>query len=167
MDLESSFILLIMLLLCAIPILIINRKKRIKERQFLQTLFDLAEKRGCKITDYDKWDHTAIGIDKVARRLFYIRKTSDLEFAKEVVLSQIHKCRFIDTNRMVYSRGISQKITERLELVLTERDYQKPELTLEFYNSIYDSLALRDEIQLAKKWSEIVNSEISSLAGGK
>ncbi len=167
MDLESSIILLIMLLICIIPIMVINKKKKTKERQFLQTLFDMAEKNGSKISDYDKWDQTAIGIDRVAHKIFFVRKTSETETAKEVTLTEMKKCRVIDNNRVVNNGSSIRKITEKLELAFTEWDHQKPELILELYNAKYDSLELRDEIELAKKWTETVNSEIASLAGGK
>ena len=167
MDLESSIILLIMILLCVIPIMIINKKKRTKERQFLQTLFDLAAKNSCKISDYDKWDQTAIGIDSMTHKLFFVRKTTETETAKEVILTEMKKCRFIDTNRVVNNGASSQKITEKLELAFTEWDHQNPELILELYNSNYDSLDLRDEIKLACKWSAIANSEIAIVAAGK
>ena len=167
MDLESSIILLIMLLLCVIPIMIINKIKRTKERQFLQMLFDLAAKSSCKISDYDKWDQTAIGIDSVAHKLFFIRKTSETETTKEVILTEMKKCRFIDTNRVVNNGTSSRKITEKLELAFTEWDHQKPEQILELYNANYDSLELRDEIKLAGKWLAIANSEIADVAAGK
>ena len=167
MDIESSIILLIMFALCAIPIVIINKKKKLKEKLLLQTLFDLAAKSNCKITTYDKWSETVIGIDKPAHKLFFVRKTTEEVITREIILSEIQKCRFINTNRVVNGNRISQKVIDKLELVFTFYDSKKSDLILEFYNAVYDSLFLRDEIPLAEKWSEIVNSELAILASGK
>ena len=167
MDSESAIFILMMVLACIIPIAIINKKKKNKERQFLQTLFDLAEKNNCKITDHDRWGNTAIGIDQKAGKLFFIRKTSDGDSSKEVDLYEVKKCRFVNTSRIVNLKESNQKVIEKLELVFTLSDPKKSEIILEFYNSIYDSLSLRGEIQLGEKWSEIVNAKISKLVTNK
>ena len=149
-----------MILFCVIPIIIINRKKKIKEKIFLQTLISLAEKSNSKITELDKWGDKAIGIDKSTHKIFFIIKTAENESGLEVDLNEMKKCRFINTNSVVTYRESSQKVIERLELAFTFIDPKKPDLILEFYNSTYDSLALRDEIRLAEKWSAIANAEI-------
>jgi hypothetical protein len=46
---------------------------------------------------------------------------------------------------------------------LTNRDKNKPDVILEFYNSSSDNPILRNEILLAEKWAGIVNELI---AGG-
>lgn len=167
MDLESSIFILVMVLACVIPIMIINKKKGKKEKQFLQTLFHLAEKSNCKIEDYDRWSDTAIGIDKEAHKIFFVRKTSENELSKEVDLSEMQKCRFVNTHRIVSMKDSNHKVIEKLELVFTLRDSRKSEINLEFYNASYDSLSLRGEIQLAEKWEKVANLEIAGLVTNK
>lgn len=164
MEMESLIILLIMVLVIIIPVMILNRKKRLKERKLVKALFNLAKNSNSRITDYDNWNDTAIGIDKVSQRIFFVRLTPKNENSKEVELPEMEKCRFINTNRVVNNKETSQKIIEKLELGFTSRDTKKPELILEFYNINYDSLSLRDEINLAGKWSAIANSEIIRLS---
>ncbi len=161
MNIESSILLLIMILVGAIPIVIINKKRKVKEKQFLQTLISLAEKSNSIITEQDKWGDRIIGIDKMTHKMFFIKKTAENESGIEIDLDEMKKCRFINTHSVVTFKESSQKVTERLELAFAYNDPQKPDLILEFYNSAYDSLTLRDEINLAEKWSAIANYEIS------
>jgi hypothetical protein len=148
-------------MVCAIPIIIINHKKRSRDKQFVQMLFNLAGQYNCKITEYDHWGNKAIGIDKQRLQLFFIcKKEASGLTEKQVDLDTIKKCRFINTSRTVNTGGGSQTVIEKLELGFTWNDPKIPEDYMEFYNSIYDSLSLRGEIQLAEKWSAIANKEI-------
>jgi len=160
MNFEDLIFLMVMLVLILIPIVIINRKKKKREKQFLQSLFGLAEKSDCKITSYDRWSDTAIGIDKPSKKIFFFRKSSKNELGTEVDLLQVRKCRFVNTHRIVSLNESQHKVIEKLELVFAFTDVRIPEQTLEFYNAQYDSLSLRGEIQLGEKWEDIVNSTI-------
>ena len=153
-----------MLLLCAIPIAILTRKTKRKKRELLQGLFDLAGKSGDKITEFDYWGNAAIGIGKSKDRLFFIKSMNELTRTETVDLGSVQKCRFINSSRVVSS---SQNIIDKLELGFTSLSAQKQEIILEFYNAVSDSLALRDEVQLAGKWSAIANAEIGRLASAK
>jgi len=167
MDLESAIIFLIMLLIVAIPIAIVTSKKRKKDKQLLQALFNKAQKGHFKITEYDKWGHTAIGIDMMAHRIFFVRKGAENDVFREVDLADVSKCRFINTNRVVNSKEVTQTVIEKLELAFTSNDPKEAETILEFYNVKSDSLALRGEIQLAGKWSALANSGIAALPSKK
>jgi hypothetical protein len=54
--------------------------------------------------------------------------------------------------------GIMQKSESTGKLANFILSVNKPDVILDFYNSGYDSLTLRGEIQLAEKWAEIANS---------
>ena len=71
---SEAIIFLAIVILSAIPIIIINSKKRKKEKLFIQVLLDLAEKSNCKITERDLWNNTQIGIDKDAGKLFLSKR---------------------------------------------------------------------------------------------
>jgi hypothetical protein len=164
MDLESALIILIMLSLIIIPIMIINYKKKVRDRKFMQSLFDLAAKSHCKLTVHDKLEHIVIGIDHIAHKLFFIRSIEGISSEIEVDLTEVTKCRYINTNRSETDNKSSQTIIEKLELGLSFNDPKKPDLALEFYNSKYDSLSLRGEPELAFKWSDLINEELQDLS---
>lgn len=164
---SEIIIFLAIVILCAIPIIIVNSKKKKKEKLFIQVLLDLAEKNNCKLTERDLWNNTQIGIDKDAGKLFFVKKTDAEEVTKVVDLSEIQKCRVINTSRTVNIKDSVQTVLERLELAFVNQDKNKPEIILGFYNSAIDSLSLRNEFQLTEKWSGIVNSTISTISHRK
>ncbi len=51
----------------------------------------------------------------------------------------------------------------KVDLYLVPKDKAKSNIELEFYNAEHDSLTIRDELQLAEKWSTILQSTISNL----
>jgi len=164
MNSELIIYLAVVAISCAIPIIIINSKKKRKEKLFIQLLLDLAEKSNSKITQRDLWNNSQIGIDKEACRLFYIKQTNSEEVIKVVDLSEIQKCRVINTSRTVNFKDSVQTVLEKLELAFVNQDKNKSEIILGFYDSAIDSLSLRNEFILTEKWSEIVNSTITTIS---
>ena len=160
MESGSMIFLAVLVAVCVIPMLIISAKKKKKEKLFLQELFNLAEKSNCKIAEHEIWHNAEIGIDKSARKLFFIRKAGEDVISKTVDLAEMQKCRFVNTNRSVGNGSSTQVVIERLELIFTNQDRNKADEILAFYNSEYDSLTLRGEIQLAEKWNLVANSLI-------
>ena len=162
MDSGTIIFVAILVLSCVIPLVIVNRNKSKKEKLFFRALTDLAEKSNCRISEYDLWRNTEIGIDKAARKLFYIRNMENEEVKKEINLAEIQKCRVFNSSRTVINNSSNQIVTERLELAFVNRDKNVPDVTLEFYNSTTDSLYLNGEIQLTEKWAGIINSVLTS-----
>ena len=162
---ESGSIIFIVVIVLVLVVLIgmgnFNKKK--KEKKMLEALLVAAEKNNSRISEFDLWNNSRIGIDKATRKLFFIRTTETEEVAKVVDLPEILKGKAVNTSKAFSYKGSSQAVVERIELVLTNRDKNKPDVILEFYNSRSDNPILRNEILLAEKWAGIVNVLI---AGG-
>jgi hypothetical protein len=155
---------LILLLICALPVVLLYLNSIIKEKRFIKKLFNYAKQSNCIISEYDLWKNTVIGIDKVVNKLFFIRETIIDECEREINLSEIQNCRIANVNRTINNKNGNYKVTDKLELVFIYREKNKPETKLEFYNSDKDSLILNGEIQLAEKWSGLVETMIEQLA---
>lgn len=80
-----------------------------------------------------------------------------------ITLSEVQKCRVINSESTVNHTGGTHKVIEKLELTFTYRDKGKPEAVLEFYNTDSDSLTLTGELQLAEKWNKIANDCLSAI----
>lgn len=152
---------LVVLIGIVLPIVLLNSKKKNKEKQFIKTLFDLAEKNNCKISEHNLWNNTLIGIDKETRKLFFIRKTDNNLTTNEIDLSEIQKCRIVKSNRIVNNKDSENNVVDKLELSFAFRDTKKSETILEFYNTNRDNLTVYRELQLIEKWSELVNATIA------
>jgi len=158
---------LVILIIIALAVVILNNNKKNKKKQFIQKLFDLAEKSNCKISDHDLWNNTLIGIDKDAHKLFFIRENANNSISNEIDLTGIQKCRVINSSRVVTNNETNHTVIDKLELALTSPDAKIADTMLEFYNTNRDNLFLNGELQLADKWASIVNENIAGITQRK
>jgi ABC-type glycerol-3-phosphate transport system permease component len=131
------------------------------EKRFKNKLFNLATRSSCEISQFDFWKSTAIGIDKNRHRIFYVRDLKSEELKKEVDLSEIQKCRVLNSSRSLHAKNGNYTAIDKLELIFINKDKNKPEIGLEFYSIAHDSLAIAGEVQLVEKWSGIVEKELA------
>ena len=122
MDLHTIIIGVIFILICLLPVLIMSRNKKKKEVQFLQLLFGLAERNNYKISNYEQWNNSAIGIDKVANFVFIINKIDEVETTQQINLADIQKCRVAESSRIVGDKGANMKAVDKIELAFINRD---------------------------------------------
>jgi hypothetical protein len=144
------------LIICVLPFLITHNKKKKKEKEIKEVISRLAAKSNSKVDEYDWWNKTIIGIDNLNRKLLFIKKIEDKELQYAIDLSDIHMGRVINSHRSVINGNYN--VIQKLQLGLISKNKDKPETLLEFYNADYDSLTIREELQLVEKWSKIVNS---------
>ena len=126
-------------------------------------LYGLAEKENCKVSRYDIWYNSIIGIDETTNFIFAIKKINGNETAQIICLAQMLRCRVIESSRT--SGNI--KAFDRIDLAFTYFDKNKPESIVEFYNANTDRLTLTGELQMAEKWCKIANDKITALAAIK
>lgn len=157
------------MLFCIILFVIITRSKRKKEKQFFQPLNRLAEMDNCKISQYDIWNTSIIGIDNLSNHVFFIKNIFNNETSLSIKLSEILKCRLHEVgqtvniaSRTVGIKGNVVKVIDKIELVFINRDKNKPDLVAEFYNKETGNPDLSGEFQMAEKWCKHVNDKISS-----
>jgi hypothetical protein len=159
----------IFVLLCIILFVLINRNKSKKVKQFLQPLNRLAEKYNCKISQYDIWNNSIIGLDNLANQIFVIKNISNEDIHLNVKLMEIQKCRVNEVSRTVNiasrTMGIKGNVVkdiDKIELVFINNDKNAPDLIAEFYNKETGNLNLTGELQMAEKWCKIANDKITT-----
>lgn len=162
---ESGTIItgIIIIFLFVLPFILVNKNKSKEHKKFLNTLFDLAQKNKSSISMHDEWNNAAIGIDKNTHQLFFIRQNKGDKTEISIRLSEIKKCKMINSCRDVNYKGGHYKVVDRLSLEFTFRDLNKPSLTLDFYNDEYDHLTLNGEMQMTEKWLKIINEEMNGV----
>ena len=162
---DSSIIVIggiIVLFGITLYVLISSSKKR-KEAQFLQPLSQLAEKDNCKISQYDIWNNSVIGIDATQDMVFAIRRTKEKETSIVVNLAEIFRCKVAEISRTSGPKEGNIKAFDRIELVFSNKDKSKADVVVEFYNGNTDRLTLTGELQLAEKWCMLINNKAASL----
>ena len=69
MDSETTIIGIILVLICIIPFVIINKKKATKRRNKLKILTDSVQKMNGIMYKNEFWNHYGIGLDKTNKML--------------------------------------------------------------------------------------------------
>jgi len=160
MDLGTTITGVGIFLLVIIPFIIMSVNNNKNEKKIRQELFDLAQQNDSKITRHDLWDTSLIGIDDTVNRVFFIKKINNNQIAKKIDLADIQKCQVLNNNRMVSNKDGNVKVIDQVALLLTYHNKGKKETGLEFYNADHDGFMLKGEVQLAEKWSSIINDAI-------
>lgn len=156
MNLQITIMGIIGVVLCAMPFIITNRNRKKKEKQMLKTLKDLAKQKGYEITEFEVCGDYVIGIDLTKNVIFFQLKSKEEVNIQFVDLSTIKKCHVSNISRT----SSNDKIIERLELILTPTEKNKPEIIFEFYN-VELSYQLSGEFQSIEKWNELVQKQLN------
>ncbi len=156
---ETTAILLTVaiIILCALAIVASLRKKSKKEKEFRDKVSKISG-NGATLDKFDGWGNKALAIDKVNHKLYFFSDRID-NGHKVIDLSDIHQVSLIKTHHNGASEGSG--VIKKVELYLLPKDKAKTNIELEFYNSEHDSLTIREELQLAEKWSAILETSIS------
>ena len=158
---ETTTILLTVaiIILCALPIALVLRNKSKNEKKFRERLSNIGGD-GATLKKFDRWGNKAVAVDNRNHKLYFFSDRID-NGHKVIDLSELQQVSLIKThhNGGLQASGVIKKV----ELYLIPKDKAKPNIELEFYNSEHDSLTIREELQLAEKWSTILESSISRL----
>ncbi|MDP3444038.1 MAG: hypothetical protein Q8T08_14375 [Ignavibacteria bacterium] len=162
MTLTTSIIGLSLLAIIFLPFLLMAQKDKRKVQNLINRISGLAEKNNSKLTDYELLNSLAIGIDNENNHLFFIRSTSNKVVEEVIRLSDFQKCRVVNSGNTMNTKINSIFVTDKLYLAFIGKE-NKQEFDLELYNSDYDGLTLKGELQLAEKWAKIINGKISKI----
>ena len=164
MDKGTTIMGIVIVLICALPIILstVNNSKR--KKRILQGLYDFAAINNCKISKYAMINNLTIGIDEPSLMIFFIKKTNENDILQQINLSEIQKCKVINSARSVKSKDNSLNVIEKIELAFAFKDKNKKEILLEFYNHINDGSTFTGDVNLVEQWCEIINNKISTIS---
>jgi len=163
MNLNTIITIVLVILFFVILYVYTGWSKKNKREKLIRKLLELAEKNSCQISDYELWNKSILGIDKEKNFVFGVKKYNDKETSQIINLADFQKCRVNESSRVVSTKESSNKVVDRIDVVLNNIDRNKPETTIEIYNTAYDPLFLVNELQVAEKWSNIISDKISDL----
>lgn len=151
---------IIAIVLVLFMVLSMNRKN--KEKKKLQVLTDLASKQNCSITKYELDSKISLGLDEKNNFLFYLKTSGENSETRYINLSEIKKCKVINTSRTLKFKNSNSVVVERIEISFEPNVKSVEPVLLEFYKDDYDGSILNGELQLAEKWSAIVNERLDA-----
>jgi hypothetical protein len=163
MDKEATIIMLGISAVIILPFLLFNFFKKRKEIKFLKHFRILAQREKLIISQKEFWDHCyAIAIDTNLNKIIYAKRLRD-ETAETIIdLADIEKCRIVSTDKTQKSQNGKNPVTDRLELVFTFRNSDKPEEVLEFYENTEFMPNAEDRFHI-EKWYNIINTNLKEI----
>jgi len=162
MELNSIYAILVIIVLCVISYFWIQRINRQKESEFLQLLTKFSERQGSRIARYDRWNNSIIGANEQLNSFFVVSKRGEEVEEQQIILADYQNIRVNEVSRIVKVNESNSKVVDRIELVFHPMDKYKPEAIVVFYNTDFDSLHLKNELQMAEKWSILANEKVNS-----
>jgi len=133
-----------------------------KEKRKVAPLKAFAAENNAQLSAMDSWYNSLIGVDsKVPGTLFFIRNVPGREVREKIDLREVSACWMFKDARTVDYKKEKVNVIDRIEIIISFIK-GRPLLALEFYNNDYDSLTLTGELQLAQKWTGVINNLVSA-----
>jgi hypothetical protein len=143
---------LALLACCAIPIYMINRKRKVHERQLRSALQKLADKHQGQISKITFGRNFACGFDALQNRLYFFREAEQGSVFEDLAMQDISNIQAIREHRTVQQGTSTTVVVDRAGIRLMLRHPQR-HVDLDFYRS--DKLdTLGDELVVANAWVE-------------
>ncbi|TCO05371.1 hypothetical protein [Natronoflexus pectinivorans] len=159
MDTGSTIIGAIILLACIAPFFLIYVSRKRKESLKLQIIKGFAQQNNCEIDDFEFDGDYTIAIDKNQNYIFFIKETKNGVINQFVDLSEIHFCRSVVSTRKVQNGNKYYDVINRAELCFVPKDKFRSEVRFNLFTDDED-MQIDNELQVAEKWSQIINNQI-------
>lgn len=153
MDSGTLIVAAVFIAICIVPFLITGRTYRKHQKQLVQSLNRLAEEQNNKISTLETKGNFGIAMDESAGRLFFTRFVGTEIVTHSIKLSEYGMCKHNNALRVLED---GDKVTVRVELIFTPVSITQNQEVLDLYNEEYDSLTLSGELQVARKWEELI-----------
>jgi hypothetical protein len=163
MDLSLIIISTICLLLFILLLVLANKSKKKKQARFLDPLNSLAESANCRISTHNIWNNSVIGFDETRHFIFAIHGTKTGRVELAINLAEIFRCKVSEISRSSGPKDGNLKIFDRIDLVFVNKDKNKADIVVPFYDAGIDRLTLAGELQLAEKWCVLANNGIAKI----
>jgi len=161
MDLGVIITSVIFISLVSLPFLIINRQRKKKENQLLQSLKDAANKHQCTLTKLELCGNYAIGMDETKDFVFFKNKSDLKEHVHFINLALVESCEMTNTERKIKTIDNAYQVIDQLYLSFVPRAGNGSTIQWVFYHS--DShLQLNGELQSIEKWLKLIKERLKS-----
>jgi len=162
MDLTIIIIGVAILAAFIVPTVLISNASKNKKKRFSRLITDFAGSKSSKISEYDQWKDSCIGIDREKGKIFHVQKKNGNVQKIEIDLSEVSKCKLTGVNMTGNLISNTHKSIDEIALCFGYREAVKPETSIEFFNLNTDFTIVDQDLKLAEKWLRIVNSELAN-----
>ncbi len=152
----------ILMAVIIIPFLLMRSGIKKHEKELYAELADLAQKNSTEIGQYEVLKDIAVATDKSLEKLFFIHKNENLATTQTIDLGIFTTCQLEKAVKVIRMETGDRTIIEKISLLFKSADRKNQPITLELFNTDYDSLTLAGELQLAEKWAALINDRVKA-----
>lgn len=163
MDITLIIMAIVLMAIIISPFLLHHLSQKKKEAKILNEFLSLAESENAIISQKELWrQRYVIGLDELSKKIYYINKNKDKVERTIISLSEVDQCRINAISRNAKTTSGNVTVIERLDLIFTFNKPDKPEKTLQFYDSA-EFISTDNERVLIEKWFGIVKPKLKSI----
>lgn len=152
----------ILLAVCTLPFVVTTLGRKKKEKLLFKQLTELAERNGSKVSTFDIWSKTAIGMSEKEDKVFFIKQMESKRKEISISLNKIKLCQIISENRLINNQSGNYKVIDKLILYFSHVTSKESDVALEIYNAD-GNVQLGDELKMIEKWESIINERVKTL----
>jgi len=161
MEIKNAIISFVLLAIFILPLVYLVNMQKNKDKKLQKILLALAKKLNVEISQSEFWNSGyCLGIDNTNRKLLYLYKKNEKEESTLIDLTEVKKCKSSNINRNVKTKSGNIYVIDRIELVFSYKDSTIADKSLKLY-SAEDDMSLSNELQVAEKWQNLINSKLS------
>ena len=145
----------ILIVICTLPFILLNGSSKKKTKQLKKALEIGVSQNNGTLTDYVIINDFAIGLDSVAKQIYYYKKTPEAVCLQTVDLNKIKTCEVKKETKRLRNKKSNYETIQRIALEFTSIKNNGIE-EFEFYD-YDDSSQPNGELVLADSWRKKVN----------
>lgn len=162
MESGTTIVGIFILLICILPFVMVSVSNKRKKKNKLQALMHYAQVNHAQISLHEIWANTAIGIDQMQNKLFYMTQINDQKVFQKLDLSEFGSCKIVNISNTFQGKSSNYKVIEKLDLLLSYLDPKKGSVELNVYNISHQNLTITGELAIAEKWEKLINEKLIS-----
>ncbi|WKD84805.1 hypothetical protein KCTC32516_00139 [Polaribacter huanghezhanensis] len=161
MNLGSTFVGIVLAIICIAPFLVLDQQRKKKKRNRLKSLNLNAHKVECKIDTHEFCGDYLIGIDTKKGVLFFNKKLKENSEEVSINLTQVKECSIYTRYQEAKIKGQNFKEIQQLSLSFIPLDKSASEIKLTFFDADINMM-LSGELESIKKWLTIINTQLAA-----
>lgn len=162
MDSIVIIIGLVVVVLCALPIVLVTNSDGKMEKKMYQRLVKMVQSTHSTLSEYDFSNNFAIGLDTNKGQLFWINQKKYDVFSTVYLLSELKKCSLFvveNTDHETVDAKHKKRIVN-VAILLQFRKSNRPDEFLELFDE-HDDLGMKNKKEVAERWVALINEHFA------
>jgi hypothetical protein len=160
MDTTNIILGAIFLAICIVPFVIMQRSRGKSKNTMMNAIKNIAKDLGLTIGEYEYGSDFIISMDRDNKYVMFCKLNIELTEVKHAKLSEIQSCKVLRSTKSIKTESQNISVTDRVALSVMPASKSLSEISFELYHDV-KNMQLNGEIQLAEKWSALINDRIS------